>query len=61
MKQGMNSAMKAVGVSLAVGTAAAMMSTAVKTGSRKRKAKKVMKKAANTIEGIVDNVQYMVK
>ena len=60
-QQSMSSAAKAVGISLAVGTAAAVMSTAMKSGSKKHKAKKVMKKAANTLGGIVDEVQYMVK
>lgn len=57
MNNNMNSAMKTVGVSLAVGTAAAVMSTAAKSSSRKRK----MKKAANTINTIVDNMQDMIK
>ena len=52
----MNSAMKTVGVSLAVGTAAA-----AKSSSRKRKMKKAAKKAANTINTIVDNMQDMIK
>ena len=63
MNNNMNSAMKTVGVSLAVGTAAAGMLTApaAKSSSRKRKMKKAAKKAANTINTIVDNMQDMIK
>ena len=57
----MNSAMKTVGVSLAVGTAAAGILNAAKSSSRKRKMKKAAKKAANTINTIVDNMQDMIK
>ena len=51
MNNNMNSAMKTVGV----------MSTAAKSSSRKRKMKKAAKKAANTINTIVDNMQDMIK
>ena len=61
MNNTLTSAMKTVGVSLAVGTAAAVMSTAAKSSSRKRKMKKAAKKAANTINTIVDNMQDMIK
>ena len=61
MNSNMNSAMKTVGVSLAVGTAAAGMSTPPLSSSRKRKMKKAAKKAANTINTIVDNMQDMIK
>lgn len=61
MNTQMSSAMKAVGLSLAVGGAMAMVGSAVKGGSTKRKAKKVAKKAANTFSNLVDNMQYMVK
>ena len=65
MNNNMNSAMKTVGVSLAVGTAAAVMSTdgvyAAVCERGKRKMKKAAKKAANTINTIVDNMQDMIK
>ena len=57
----MNSAMKTVGVGFAGGPAPAVMSTAAKSSSRKRKMKKAAKKAANTINTIVDNMQDMIK
>jgi len=61
MNNNMNSAMKTVGVSLAVGTAAAGKSTAAKTSSGQRNNRKGGKKAANTINTIVDNMQDMIK
>ena len=60
MQTQMQSAAKAVGVSLALG-AVAMVGAAMRGSSTKRKARKVAKKAANTIGGIVDNMQYMMK
>ena len=61
MQTQMQSAAKAVGVSLAVGGAVAMVGAAMRGNSAKRKAKQVAKKAANTIGGLVDNMQYMMK
>lgn len=61
MQSQMQSAAKAVGMSLAVGGAVAMVGAAVRGGSAKRKARRVAKKAANTIGGIVSNMQYMMK
>lgn len=55
-----NSAMKAIGISLAVGTAVAMVGSAAKKNSAKKKAKKVAKKAVNSFSSIVDNMQGMV-
>lgn len=61
MKADMTMAMKAVGVSLAVGTAAAMAVGAVKGGSTKRKARRVAKKAINTMDGVLNTVQHFTK
>ena len=57
----LQSAAKAVGLSLAVGGAVAMVGAAMRGSSTNRKARKVAKKAANTIGGLVDNMQYMMK
>ena len=61
MNSQMNTAMKAVGMSLAVGGAVAMVGSAMKGNSTKRKAKKAAKKAVNTFTNLVDNMQYMMK
>lgn len=61
MQTQMQSAAKAVGISLAVGGAVAMVGATMHSSSAKRKARKVAKKAANTIGGFVDNMQYMMK
>lgn len=61
MKADKTMAMKAVGVSLAVGTAAAMAVGAVKGSSTKRKARKVAKKAINTVDGVLNTVQHFAK
>ena len=61
MQTQMQSDAKAVGISLAVGGAVAMVGAAMRGSSTKRKARKVAKKAANTIGGLVDNMQYMMK
>ena len=61
MQTQMQSAAKAVGISLAVGGAVAMGGAAMRGSSTKRKARKVAKKAANTIGGLVANMQYMMK
>ena len=61
MNSQMNTAMKAVGMSLAVGGAVAMVGSAMKGKSTKRKAKKAAKKAVNTFTNLVDNMQYMMK
>ena len=75
MNNNMNSAMKTVGVSLAVGTApwytsilmygaftlVVLLVCIVIKAIVKRKMKKAAKKAANTINTIVDNMQDMIK
>lgn len=61
MQTPMSSTAKAVGLSLAVGSAVAMVGAARHGSRAKRKAKKAVKKAANTIGGIVDQMQYMMK
>lgn len=61
MKQSMTSAAKAVGVSLAVGSAAAMVGTAMKNTSTKRKMKKAAKKAANVVNSFMDGLQSSLK
>lgn len=54
-----NSAMKTLGLSLAAGTAVALMSSTVMNSSVKKSTKKLAKKAINTFTDIVDSMQSM--
>lgn len=54
-----NSTAKAIGVSLAAGTAMAIMGSTMMNSSAKKSTKKMAKKAINTFSDIVDSVQSM--
>lgn len=61
MNSSMTNAAKAVGVSLAVGSAAAVVGGMMKNTSTKRKVKKTAKKAANVVTSFVDQLQNSMK
>ncbi|MEG0545870.1 MAG: hypothetical protein RR914_04510 [Oscillospiraceae bacterium] len=61
MKVNNNTALKAVGASLAIGSAVAVVSAAMGNNSMKRKTKKTIANAANTFTNFVDNMQSMMK
>lgn len=61
MNNSMSSTAKAVGMSLAVGTAAAVVGGVMKNNSTKRKVKKTAKKAANIVNSFVDQLQSSMK
>ncbi len=54
-------ALKVGGVLMAVGTAAAIAAGVKSRTSTKSKMKRIMKKSAKTMDGILDNMQYMFK
>lgn len=51
--------MKALGISLAAGTAMALMGSTMMSSSAKKSTKKMAKKAVNTFSDIVDSMQSM--
>ncbi len=60
MKQ--EKAMKIGGAMMAMGAAAAVTAGVVNANtSTKRKMKKIVKKSAKTLDGVLDNMQYMFK
>ena len=61
MNNSMNSAMKAVGVSLAVGSAVAMVSYTYIYSRPNARRKKTAKKAVNTFSNLVDNMHAIMK
>lgn len=61
MHNTMSTVAKTVGISLAVGGAAAVMSTALTNTSTKRKIMKSAKKAGTVLNGMLNNAQYMMK
>ena len=62
MLMGSDKAMKIGGALMAMGVAAAVTAGVVNSkNSTKRKMKKLAKKSVKTVDGILDNVQYMFK
>lgn len=56
-----NDAVKCGVAALGVGAAAAMVAGISKMNSPQKKMKKLAKKSAKAVEGIMDNVRYMFK
>ena len=54
-----NSTMKALGISLAAGTAMALMGSTMMNRSARKSTKKLAKKAVNTFSDIVDSMQSL--
>ena len=52
---------KGLGIAMAIGSMAVMVGSSMAKGSRKRKAKKTVNKAINTVSDIFDNVQDMMQ
>ena len=62
MLMGSDKTMKIGGALMAMGVAAAVTAGVVNSkNSTKRKMKKLAKKSIKTVDGILDNVQYMFK
>ncbi|MEE1503439.1 MAG: hypothetical protein UGF89_04225 [Acutalibacteraceae bacterium] len=62
MLMGSDKTMKIGGALMAMGVAAAVTAGVVNSkNSTKRKMKKLAKKSVKTVDGILDNVQYMFK
>lgn len=62
MLMGSDKTMKIGGALMAMGVAAAVTAGVVNSkNSTKRKMKKIAKKSVKTMDGILDNVQYMFK
>ena len=62
MLMGSDKTMKIGGALMAMGVAAAVTAGVVNSkNSTKRKMKKIAKKSVKTVDGILDNVQYMFK
>lgn len=62
MLMGSDKTMKIGGALMAMGVAAAVTAGVVNSkNSTKRKMKKIAKKGVKTMDGILDNVQYMFK
>lgn len=62
MLMGSDKSMKIGGTLMAMGVAAAVTAGVVNSkNSTKRKMKKLAKKSVKTMDGILDNVQYMFK
>ena len=62
MLMGSDKTMKIGGALMAMGVAAAVTASVVNSkNSTKRKMKKLAKKGVKTMDGILDNVQYMFK
>lgn len=62
MLMGSDKSMKIGGALMAMGVAAAVTAGVVNSkNSTKRKMKKLAKKSVKTMDGILDNVQYMFK
>ena len=54
-----NSTVRAISMGIAAASAAVAMGTALMGGSTKRTMKKLAKKAANSVSGMMDNIQGM--
>lgn len=55
-----NSTLRAISMGIAATSAAVALGTAMMGGSTKRTAKKLAKKAVNSVSGMIDNIQDMI-